>query len=212
MKPSLVARRSTCRNERAEKIHGRGPDGKTIVAAVLDRGGEIRAKVCKTRRKPELQEMVRDSVESGSSVYSDALKSYNGLDELKHQVIDHAEAYVNGQVHTNDCRTYGVCLSAVFTARTSLSRFICSATLTSRRSAITTGRGCCGQIRCRRLADRWEAADLQGTDGQERRAGVLIVRRSGLALAFWSAPVWIGIHLLAVRFLPSHDERLWHGQ
>jgi transposase-like protein len=30
--------------ERAEKIHGRGPDGKAIVAAVLERGGEIRAK------------------------------------------------------------------------------------------------------------------------------------------------------------------------
>ena len=27
--------------ERAEKIHGRGPDGKAIVAAVLERGGEL---------------------------------------------------------------------------------------------------------------------------------------------------------------------------
>jgi transposase-like protein len=40
--------------KRAEKIHGRGPVGKAIIAAVLERGGEIRAKVCKTRRKPEL--------------------------------------------------------------------------------------------------------------------------------------------------------------
>src|SRR5271154_3353595 len=40
-------------HKRAEKIHGRGPEGKTIVAAVLERGGEIRAKVVKTRRKKE---------------------------------------------------------------------------------------------------------------------------------------------------------------
>jgi transposase-like protein len=92
--------------KRAETIHGRGPDGKAIVAAVLERGGEIRTKVCKTRPKPELQEMVRENVEAGSRVYSDALKSYDGLDEFKHQVIDHAEAYVNGQVHTNGCENF----------------------------------------------------------------------------------------------------------
>ena len=61
--------------ERADKIHGRGPDGKTIVAAVLERGGTVRAMVCKTRRKSELQAMVRDNVEVGSELFSDALKS-----------------------------------------------------------------------------------------------------------------------------------------
>ena len=67
-------------DERAEKIHGRGPDGKTIVTAVLERGGTVRAQVCSTRRKPELQEFVRENVEAGSNLYSDALKSYDGLD------------------------------------------------------------------------------------------------------------------------------------
>src|SRR6202035_3338452 len=81
-------------SKREEKIHGRGPDGKAIVAAVLERGGTVRAKVCDTRRKPELQALVRDNVEAGSSLYSDALKSYEGLDEFTHQVIDHAVAYV----------------------------------------------------------------------------------------------------------------------
>src|ERR1019366_9303646 len=45
-------------DQRAEKITGRGPEGKTIVAAVLERGGTVRAQVCSTRRKPELHEMV----------------------------------------------------------------------------------------------------------------------------------------------------------
>jgi transposase-like protein len=44
---------------------------------------------------------VRESVEVGASVYTDALKSYDGLDEFTHQVIDHALAYVEGNVHTN---------------------------------------------------------------------------------------------------------------
>jgi transposase-like protein len=93
-------------DKREEKIHGRGPDGKAIVAAVLERGGTVRAKVCNTRRKPELQELVRENVEAGSSVYSDALKSYDGLDEFQHQVVDHAIEYVNGNVHTNGLENF----------------------------------------------------------------------------------------------------------
>ena len=31
-------------DKKAEKIHGRGPDGKAIVAAVLERGGQIRSR------------------------------------------------------------------------------------------------------------------------------------------------------------------------
>src|SRR5580704_5773291 len=92
--------------DRAEKIHGRGPEGKAIVAAVLERGGTVRARVCSTRRKPELQAMVRENVEAGSAVYSDALKSYEGLNEFTHQVVDHAVAYVDGNVHTNNCENF----------------------------------------------------------------------------------------------------------
>ena len=88
-------------DKRAEKIKGRWPDGKAIVAAVLHRGGKVRTKVVETRRKPELQALVRENVEAGSNLYSDALKSYEGLDEFTHQVIDHAVAYVDGQVYTN---------------------------------------------------------------------------------------------------------------
>jgi transposase-like protein len=53
-------------HKRAEKIKGRGPDGKAIVAAVLERGGKVRAKVVENRRKPELQALVREHVEAGS--------------------------------------------------------------------------------------------------------------------------------------------------
>jgi transposase-like protein len=94
-------------DKRARKITGRGPEGKAIVAAVLERGGKVRAKVVSTRRKPELQSLVREHVEVGSKLYSDALKSYEGLGEdFTHQVIDHAIAYVDGQVHTNGAENF----------------------------------------------------------------------------------------------------------
>jgi len=89
-----------------------GPGGKTIVAAVLERGSEdaasrVRATVVEKRRKAQLHALVRENVEPGSALYSDALQSYNGLNaEYLHQVIDHAEAYVDGQVHTNGMENF----------------------------------------------------------------------------------------------------------
>jgi transposase-like protein len=94
-------------DKRARKITGRGPVGKAIVAAVLERGGKVRAKVVNTRRKPDLHNLIRENVELGSKLYSDALKSYDGLtDDFTHQVIDHAIAYVDGQVHTNGAENF----------------------------------------------------------------------------------------------------------
>jgi len=95
-------------NVKARKIQGRrGPEGKAIVAAVLERGGKVRAKVIDKRKKKDLQALVREHVEPGSALYSDALKSYEGLDgEFVHQVIDHAVAYVDGQVHTNGMENF----------------------------------------------------------------------------------------------------------
>jgi hypothetical protein len=59
------------------------------------------------RKKKDLQTLVRENVESKSALYSDALKSYDGLgEEYAHQVIDHAVAYVDGQVHTNGMENF----------------------------------------------------------------------------------------------------------
>src|SRR5258708_7655637 len=83
-------------DDKARKLQGRrgGTQGKAIVAAVLERGGKVRAKVIDRRKKKDLQALVREHVEPGSALYSDALKSYEGLDgEFAHQVIDHAIAY-----------------------------------------------------------------------------------------------------------------------
>jgi hypothetical protein len=45
---------------------------------------------------------VKANVAPGSELHTDALSSYRGLDtEYVHQVINHAEAYVRGNVTTN---------------------------------------------------------------------------------------------------------------
>jgi hypothetical protein len=51
-----------------------------------------------------LQSGVRVNVETGSNLYTDANSGYTELaKEYVHGVIDHAEAYVDGLIHTNGC-------------------------------------------------------------------------------------------------------------
>jgi len=101
------------KDKRAEKIHGTGGMGKTAVMGLLERhgpdndGSRVRTKVVADRRRGTLSTEVRQRVTAGSEVFTDALKSYNDLsDEYIHQVIDHAEEYVRGQVHTNGIENF----------------------------------------------------------------------------------------------------------
>lgn len=102
------AARNMHKEAKDRKIKGRtGPVGKAIVAAVLERGGKVRAKVVDKRKKKHLQALVRENVEPKSALYSDALKSYDGLnEEYAHKVVDHAVAYVDGQIHTNGLENF----------------------------------------------------------------------------------------------------------
>ncbi|MCA8991033.1 MAG: IS1595 family transposase [Planctomycetaceae bacterium] len=93
--------------ERARKIKGRGAVGKTIVQGVLQRGGMVIAGVVQDSKRKTLQPNVRASVEAGASIYTDALRSYEGLeDEYLHDTVDHAKEYVRGDVHTNGMENF----------------------------------------------------------------------------------------------------------
>src|SRR6202049_2808304 len=88
--------------KRAEKITGTGGKDKTVVMGMVERGGSVRAFVVDNRRKKELQKQVKEHVEAGAAIFTDELKSYDGLEsDFQHQVINHAVEYVNGNVHTN---------------------------------------------------------------------------------------------------------------
>jgi len=60
---------------REQKITGTGGKDKTMVVGVLERGGKIHASVTGSRRKKSLQAHVREHVEPGAEVFTDALKS-----------------------------------------------------------------------------------------------------------------------------------------
>lgn len=99
-------------DKRAEKITGRGGVDKASVMGLLARHGldghsVVRTEVVANTRRKTLDPKVRQQVRPGSEVFTDALKSYDGLDgEYIHQVIDHAEAYARGNVHTNGLENF----------------------------------------------------------------------------------------------------------
>jgi transposase-like protein len=99
--------RNMHKDVRARRITGTGGKDKTVVLGMLERGGNVRAMVVDTRKKKELQKQVREHVEAGTAIFTDELKSYNGLDaDYKHAVINHAIEYVNENVHTNGMENF----------------------------------------------------------------------------------------------------------
>jgi hypothetical protein len=91
---------------RERRVMSRGPEGKAIVMGVLERHGEVRPHVIPTAGQRVLQGRVREHVEPGSEVFTDAHPGYMGLGgEYAHKVIDHAEAYVKG-IHTNGLENF----------------------------------------------------------------------------------------------------------
>jgi transposase-like protein len=94
-------------DKRERRITGTGGKDKTIVFGALERGGKIRTAVLADRKRAALETAVKTHVEAGSALYSDALQSYDNLAvDYAHQVIDHAEKYVDGQVHTNGLENF----------------------------------------------------------------------------------------------------------
>ena len=83
---------------------GRGAPNKTIVFGMLERGGDIMANVVPNVRKRTLHPIIAENVEPGSTVHTDELGSYSGLDRAgyRHETVNHRLGeYVNGDSHVN---------------------------------------------------------------------------------------------------------------
>lgn len=94
--------RNMHRDKRHAKITGTGGSGKVAVMGLLERNGKVRAKVIASANQETLHGEVRQHVEAGAELFTDGWKAYSGLQaDYIHQVIDHAEKYVDGQIHTN---------------------------------------------------------------------------------------------------------------
>ena len=102
--------------KRRAKIAGArgGSAGKVAVQGLLERHGpdghsRVRTSIVPNIKRNRLHKNVFENVARGSTIYTDALRSYNGLDldqYFAHRMIDHAEAYVEGNVHTNGLENF----------------------------------------------------------------------------------------------------------
>jgi len=75
---------------------------------MLERGGEIRAAVIPNCRRPHIEAQIHRHIKAHSAIYTHALYSYQHLkhQDFEHKVIDHAERYVDGQIHTNGLENF----------------------------------------------------------------------------------------------------------
>ncbi len=83
---------------------GRGAPNKTVVFGMLERDGDIMMKVVPNVKKHTLQPIISENVKTGSTVHTDELRSYSGLNKVgyKHKTVNHGEGeYVDGDSHVN---------------------------------------------------------------------------------------------------------------
>jgi len=95
---------------RALNVYGTaaGTIGKTVVVGLLDRTArQIRASVVPDVSRITLQNAVLNNVEHGTNVYTDQAPAYQRLNRTYvHDVVNHAETYVRGRVHTNGLENF----------------------------------------------------------------------------------------------------------
>lgn len=92
------------KNKHADKKlkAGRGSVGKIPVAGALERGGNVVIKPVKSNNRKSLLGFISDSIEPGSTVYTDQWKAYKNMPHMKHDHVAHSKGeYVKGSVHTN---------------------------------------------------------------------------------------------------------------
>ena len=85
-----------------------GHHGKAVVMGMLDRTQrEIRAQVVPNVQRETLQNEVLSNVKYGTKVYTDSAPAYDLLHwRYVHEFVNHAEKYVEGEVHTNGLENF----------------------------------------------------------------------------------------------------------
>jgi transposase-like protein len=83
----------------------RGGVTKTVVVGMLERQGRVKAEVVVERTQPVLQALVRKHIAPGSTLMTDEWGGYKGSD-FAHEIINHANEYVNGLIHTNGIENF----------------------------------------------------------------------------------------------------------
>ena len=78
-------------------------------------GSKVRLKHVPNAKRATVQGEIREHVQPGSQVFTDALRSYNGLErDYIHKAIDHAKCYAKGKIHTNGMENFWCLLKRCF--------------------------------------------------------------------------------------------------
>jgi len=97
---------------RHRHMMGRGTQygyvAKTPVQGIFDRDmRQVRAQMMPNVKRESLQEQVFNNIQFGSKVFTDSAVAY---DKLKlgyvHEIVNHAERYVDGEIHTNGLENF----------------------------------------------------------------------------------------------------------
>jgi transposase-like protein len=95
---------------RRERINQLGEQfkGKAVVQGILDRElRQVRATVVPNIKRETLQNEILSNVKYGTTVYTDDAVGYEHLhSRFVHDVVNHAETYVRGRVHTNGMENF----------------------------------------------------------------------------------------------------------
>ena len=85
-----------------------GGHGKTVVMGMLERDGKVRTAILGNRReKKVMHQIIENNVLPGTWIVTDEFVNYDGLaNNYTHQVVNHLEKYVDGQVHTNGVENF----------------------------------------------------------------------------------------------------------
>ena len=99
------------KDKRIEKGVGRGNTDKTIVMGLLERAekgrSRVHPKVVKNTTRKTLHGEIRDKVEPGSELHTDAWQAYRQLGpDYAHKFVDHAVEYVRDGVHCNSLENF----------------------------------------------------------------------------------------------------------
>jgi transposase-like protein len=78
---------------------------KTIVVGMLERTGRVRAEVVAERTSQVLHGLVQKHLSDGATLMTDEWGGYKGTN-LAHEIINHANEYVRGQVHTQGIENF----------------------------------------------------------------------------------------------------------
>jgi transposase-like protein len=85
-------------------LRGRSTKGKKVVIGAVERGGEVRLRMTKRVNKKALHGFLHEVVDpDAEAIMTDAFAGYMGIadENTRHEVIDHGEAWVQADVHTN---------------------------------------------------------------------------------------------------------------